>query len=317
MRAAAEGARVALGTCVEGLCPPFAPLREIFSGLDLPSPFENGDEPSPSGGSRGTAISRFSCRRRSACLDGGPNLVLLDDLHWADFATLEFLAFFARKQNAAVLAIGTVRSDDLERDHAQLDAVNRLVRNGARRVDVDPLGRDDMHRLVSFLWPVESPQPSDQVERVCALAEGKPYFAEELVSSALALSATPAFDALPLSIRAGILARFERISGDERDILLQASVIGQTFVPALLAQLAKRDEGCVLAALAAARELLYRELLQAQRQTTHRELAAILERADRPADAGQVAFHWKAAGERARSSRPVARGARRGRRRAL
>ena len=243
--------------------------------------------------------------------------MLLDDLHWADFATLEFLAFFARKQNAAVLAIGTVRSDDLERDHARLDALNRLVRNGARRVNVDPLGRDDMHRLVSFLWPVESPQPSDQVERVCALAEGKPYFAEELVSSALALSATPAFDALPLSIRAGILARFERISGDERDILLQASVIGQTFVPALLAQLAKRDEGCVLAALAAARELLYRELLQAQRQTTHRELAAILERADRPADAGQVAFHWKAAGERARSSRPVARGARRGRRRAL
>ncbi|MFY9631478.1 MAG: hypothetical protein WAJ94_07710 [Candidatus Cybelea sp.] len=49
VRAAAEGARVALGTCIEGLCPPFAPLREIFSGLDLPSPFENGDEPSPSG----------------------------------------------------------------------------------------------------------------------------------------------------------------------------------------------------------------------------------------------------------------------------
>ncbi|MGB6740227.1 MAG: hypothetical protein WBD57_16115 [Candidatus Cybelea sp.] len=46
-----------------------------------------------------------------------PTLVLLDDLHCADFATLEFLAFFARKQNAAVLAIGTVRSDDLERDH--------------------------------------------------------------------------------------------------------------------------------------------------------------------------------------------------------
>ncbi|MFY9710589.1 MAG: hypothetical protein WAK88_10510, partial [Candidatus Cybelea sp.] len=37
-----------------------------------------------------------------------PTLVLLDDLHCADFATLEFLAFFARKQNAAVLAIGTV-----------------------------------------------------------------------------------------------------------------------------------------------------------------------------------------------------------------
>ncbi len=324
-RAAAEGARVAMGTCIEGLCPPFAPLREIFSGLGLPSPFENGDGPSPSGAAAEAQRHRVFLAAAAALASMAvPNLVLLDDLHWADFATLEFLAFFARKQNAAVLAIGTVRSDDLERDHARLDALSRLLRNGACRVNVDPLGRDDMHRLVSFLWPIESPQRSGQVERVCALAEGKPYFAEELVSSALALSATPAFDALPLSIRAGMLARFERLSRDERDILLQASVIGQTFVPALLAQLAKRDEGCVLAALAAARELqlvreiegselfafrhaltreiLYRELLQAQRQTTHRELAAILERADRPADAGQIAFHWRAAGERARAT---------------
>ena len=325
-RAAAAGARVALGTCIEGLCPPFAPLREVFSGLALPSPFENGDELSPSGAaSEAKRYRAFLAAAAALASMPVPNLVLLDDLHWADFATLEFLAFFARKlENAAVLVIATVRSDDLERDHARLDALNRLLRNGARRVNVDPLGRDDMHRLVSFLWPAESPQRSHQVERICALAEGKPYFAEELVSSAVALSETPAFDALPLSIRAGILARFERLSRDDRDILLQASVIGQTFVPALLAHLAKRDEDGVLAALSAARELqlvreiegselfafrhaltreiLYRELLQAQRQTTHRAMAAILERADRPADAGQIAFHWSAAGERARAT---------------
>jgi DNA-binding NarL/FixJ family response regulator len=325
-RAAAEGARVALGTCIEGLCPPFAPLREVFSGLGLPSPFESGEELSPSGtASEAKRYRAFLAAAAALASMPVPNLVLLDDLHWADFATLEFLAFFARKlKNAPVLAIATVRSDDLERDHARLDALNGLLRNGARRVNVDPLGRDDMHRLVSLLWPSESPQRSRQVERICALAEGKPYFAEELVSSAVALYETPAFDALPLSIRAGILARFERLSSDDRAILLQASVIGQTFVPALLAQLAKRDGDCVLATLAAARELqlvreiegselfafrhaltreiLYRELLQGQRQTTHRELAAILERADRPINAGRIAFHWSAAGERARAT---------------
>jgi DNA-binding NarL/FixJ family response regulator/tetratricopeptide (TPR) repeat protein len=325
-RAAAQGARVALGTCIEGLCPPFAPLREVFSGLALPSPFESGDELSPSGAaSEAQRYRAFLAAAAALASMPVPNLVLLDDLHWADFATLEFLAFFARKlENAPVLAIATVRSDDLERDHSRLDALNRLLRNGACRVNVDPLGRDDMHRLVSFLWPIASPQRSHQVERICALAEGKPYFAEELVRSAVALSETPKFDALPLSIRAGILARFERLSRDDRDILLQASVIGQTFAPALLAQLAERDGDGVLAALSAARELqlvreiegselfafrhaltreiLYRELLQAQRQTTHREMAALLERADLPADAGQIAFHWRAAGERARAT---------------
>lgn len=326
-RVATDGARVALGTCADGLCPPFAPLREIFSALALPAPFETGEELSGSGAaSEAKRYRAFVAASAALASTQLPILVLLEDLHWADFATLEFLAFFARRFGAApVLAIATVRSDDLERDHARLDALNTLLRNGARRVNVDPLGRDDMHRLVALLLPLESPHRSHQVERISALAEGKPYFAEELVSSTVALDAPASFDAVPLSIRAGILARFERLPRDDRDTLLQASVIGQTFSPVLLAELTKRDERGVAAALIGARdlqlvreiegsglfafrhaltrEILYRELLQAQRQMTHRELAALLERAKWPADPGQIAFHWSAAGESARATR--------------
>jgi DNA-binding NarL/FixJ family response regulator len=326
-RTATRGTRVALGTCVDGLCPPFAPLREVFSALELPPPFESAEELSASGGaSEAKRYRAFVAAAAALASTPVPNVVLLDDLHWADFATLEFLAFFARKlENASVLAIATVRSENLERDHARFDALNKLLRSGGRRVNVDPLGREEMQRLVALLLPLESPQRSQQVERISALAEGKPYFAEELVSSALALDGPAPFDAVPLSIRAGILARVERLPRAERDILMQASVIGQTFAPAVLAELAKCSERAVAAALVGARDLqlvretegsglfafrhaltrevLYRELLQAQRQTIHRELAVLLERAQPPADAGQIAFHWSAAGESERATR--------------
>jgi DNA-binding CsgD family transcriptional regulator/tetratricopeptide (TPR) repeat protein len=312
-RAAAEGARIGTSACLEGLCPPYAPLREAFAALGLPAFFEPN-------------LERDFLAVVAALAVCGSSVILLDDLQWADFASLEFLAFLARRvEQVPVLVVSTVRSDDLERDYARLEALNRLLRNGTRRLNVDPLNREEMRRLVSILWPGESPERIAQVERVCSLAEGKPYFAEELVSTASTLGVSPRFDPAPLSIRAGVLARFERLPRDDRTLLLHASVIGQSFDATLLARLACVPASAVLAALASARdlqlvreaegsstfsfrhaitrEILYRELLQGQRENIHRELAALLERAQPPGDAGQIAFHFGAAGERERATR--------------
>ena len=130
----------------------------------------------------------------------------LDDLQWADFASLEFLAFLARRlSNARVLVLASVRSDNLERDHVRLEAVEKLRRDGAATVTVDPLPDDEMRRLVVNLWPRNVAADAAAIGRVCALAEGKPYFAEELVHSVVLEESGLIVDSAPLSIRAGVV----------------------------------------------------------------------------------------------------------------
>jgi DNA-binding CsgD family transcriptional regulator/tetratricopeptide (TPR) repeat protein len=135
---------------------------------------------------------------------------------------------------------------------------------------------------------------------------------------------TAFFDA-PLSIRAGVLARFERLAPEERRVLLYASVIGQSFDVPLLAQIAGVSDADAASAVAHARsvqlvretrddsaavltfrhaitrEILYRELLTFQTCAIHREIAECLDR-QRDADPTGVAYHWNAAGEKERAS---------------
>jgi DNA-binding CsgD family transcriptional regulator len=320
--ARADGARVGSASCFQGLCPAFAPLQESFAELELPTPFEGGAAAAPLIDVQAKRYESFRAAASALRTPGVRTVLIIDDLHWADFATLEFLAFLAHHTAGGEVAVlAAVRSEHLELDHARLEALDTIIRHGGRRLDVEPLTDSDMRVLVATLWPGESPKRSE-VDRICSLAEGKPYFAEELVNSALtARFAQPG--ALPLSIRAGVLARFERLSPQDRNVLLRASVIGRNFDPLLLERLAGVPGSGVLEALTQARELqlvreagdagafafrhaitreiLYRELPSFAARAIHRELAALLEK-NLAADPAGVAHHWNAAGDPARAT---------------
>ena len=179
-----------------------------------------------------------------------PLVLIVDDLQWADFATLEFLAFLMpRLASSQLLVLGAVRSEQLERDHARREALNRLSRLGAVTLAVPPLDGDEIRRLVSSIWPDASSVREREIERICSLAEGKPYFAEELVTSAAMAPQEPQPDLTPLSIRAGVLARFEQLDDAQRRILSYASVIGRSFDAALLAQVTAASNAAVAAVL--------------------------------------------------------------------
>jgi DNA-binding CsgD family transcriptional regulator/type II secretory pathway predicted ATPase ExeA len=318
-RAVALGAKVGRATCFESLCPPFAPLREAFAALHIANVFEDREAASTQAQSEAARHHAFLAAAdalRAAA--NTPIVVMVDDLQWADYATLEFLAFLtARASNARWLFLGAVRSEQLELDHARREALTRLERQGAFTIAVPPLGADDMRSLVASIWPENSSRPLRAVERVCELAEGKPYFAEELVNSAIMATENQAFEA-PLSIRAGVLARFERLAPQERRVLLCASVIGRSFDVPLLAQIAAISEQDAASALARARdlqlvreagktiltfrhaitrEILYHELLAFQTQSIHREIAQSLAK-QRDPDPLHLGYHWSAAGDR-------------------
>ncbi|HLY01364.1 MAG TPA: AAA family ATPase [Candidatus Cybelea sp.] len=325
--ATAAGARAGSAACFQDLCPPFAPLREAFAELSLPTPFETGTGRVSPSEAQVKRYRDFLAAAGALAASEVPTILGIDDLQWADFATLEFLAFLAhRLQDARVVVLAGVRSEHLEVDHVRLEALDKIHQHGARRLDVRPLGDDAMRLLVSTLWPGDAPSRS-AIERVCALAEGKPYFAEELVNSAVVAADAPPFEAVPLSIRAGVLARFEQLSTEARAILLRASVIGRNFDPLLLQRLANASNEGVMVALVRARELhlvrevggagafsfrhaitreiLYRELPAFSARAIHRELAGLLESGEFPTDAADVAHHWSAAGDRSRATQAL------------
>lgn len=328
-RAHASGTLIGKATCFESLCPPFAPLRETLAALGVRKPFEaHGADSSQlqSELARYRAFLQAADSLKAAAVV--PLVLMIDDLQWADFATLDFLAFLTpRLADLPLLVLGAVRSEQLERDHARQAALDRLGRQGAGAIAVPPLDGDEIRHLVSSIWPHDTSKR--EIGRVCALAEGKPYFAEELVSSVVMAREGPRFDLTPLSIRAGVLARFEQLAPEDRRIVLNASVIGRSFDATLLAQITESSNADVAAVLtrtrdlqlvreireipgvftfrhAITREILYRELLAFQSQAIHRAIAESLANVPDAHPLG-LAYHWSAAGNREGASQAYER----------
>ncbi len=322
--ARSAGARVGGASCFESLCPPFAPIREVFAELALPDPFGLESFASVAQPTQSARYRAFSDAADALTTVATPLVIALDDLQWADFASLEFLGFLIpRLARARMLVLGAIRSDHLERDHGRLEVFADLKRRGALTLRVDPLGSSAIRTIVTEGWPRGRAFDEGTLERVCALAEGKPYFAEELVDALTAQNETASGFA-PLSIRAGILARFERLTAEARRILLYSSVIGRNFDTSLLEAVSGSTNAAVREALATARELqlvreardhvgrfafrhaitreiLYHELLAVQACAIHRDVAERLATTS-GADPSDLAYHWNAAGDSKRAS---------------
>ena len=153
--------------------------------------------------------------------------LFLDDLQWADQATLGLLPALADAAgDIPVVLIGCYRSDELPRDH-RLRAVRAQLRRSRQlaEVDVRPLDDEDVARMLTHLLGTK-PGPA-LAAAVASRAEGIPFAVEEL---ALALRDGGASAAVvPDGIREAVLLRTARLSGQERMLLETAAVAGQEF----------------------------------------------------------------------------------------
>jgi predicted ATPase len=88
-----------------------------------------------------------------------PLLLVIEDLHWADRSTRDFLAFLvrnARREPVALLL--TYRSDELHRRHPVKSFVAELERvGGALRLQLEPLGREELTRQVAAILGGDQP----------------------------------------------------------------------------------------------------------------------------------------------------------------
>jgi DNA-binding CsgD family transcriptional regulator/tetratricopeptide (TPR) repeat protein len=250
-------------------------------------------------------------------------ILAIEDVHWADVATIELLAYIAaRVRKMRLLVVATLRDGEPLSADANA-ALARLLREPTTtHVALEPLSDAALREL---LFAGGEPPPSLRASQVAALlrrAEGNPLFAEELLRDAR--SRETGSRAVPISIRALVDETHRRLPEDVQRVVRQAAVLGKWVDPALLAEVIEEPRNRVVGALLVARDAgllveedgrrprlrfrhaLVREaivagLLDAQSAAMHERAALALERApgdDR--DLAPLAYHWWEAGNRAK-----------------
>ena len=148
------------------------------------------------------------------------DVVVVEDIHWADEATLDLLRYLSRRlRGAAVLLIATYRDDGLAAADSLRVALGDLgSQRYTRRVGLMPLSQDAVRELAGG-----SGLPAPELYR---LTGGNPFYVTEVLRAGVA--------EVPPSARDAVLARAARLSGGSREVLDVAALTGSRIEARLL-----------------------------------------------------------------------------------
>ena len=263
-RARAQGARSARCTAVDfGGAPPFGPwvelLADIAREIDPPPADVHWPEelarlapslPRRLGRAAGSPADVPPDLARARLFEAAvelaehatadrPLVLSFDDVHLADTQTLELAAYLARRiERMPVLFVLTRRMTP------RRDAVDALAHGASGRgvavleLDLEPLERADVERLVAAVAPLAAPER----DRVIAAADGNPLLALESARASARGDSGP-----PPSLRAGVRAAIAGLSEPARRAAELAAVAGRHLERAELGALAEPE--AVLAAM--------------------------------------------------------------------
>jgi DNA-binding SARP family transcriptional activator/class 3 adenylate cyclase/tetratricopeptide (TPR) repeat protein len=280
-RAADAGWTVLYGRCDENLRMPYQPFVEALSHYVTHAPSNVLSEHVSQFGGDAARLVPTLARRVAGCpapsatepeaeryltfgavtglLAGAaraaPLVLVLDDLHWADRATLLLLRYLAEHlELASVFALGTYRSSEVGGDHPLHDVLPTLHRSlDVVHIDLGGLANDDVVALAE----ASAGQALDQRDRELASAihretAGNPFFVLEILrhlsdaapdatapgdetgeasGSSGILGAGPGLEGstLPRSVRAVVAQRVARLGPEASSVLAVAAVLGGVF----------------------------------------------------------------------------------------
>jgi DNA-binding CsgD family transcriptional regulator len=243
-----------------------------------------------------------------------PVLLVMEDLHWCDETSLEFLLHLAsRCPELPLLLLCTYRSDEFVLSlRPFLTEVHR--ERLAQEITLTPLSREEVDEMLRVISLTQHPLSAALLDTIYPLTEGNPFFVEELLSASLTtaqstrisqgerhlqgLDATQGRLPLPRSVQEAVQQRTEQLSQEARHILTLAAVAGRRFDFAVLQQALHCDEAHLLALIkeliaaqlvveesaeqfafrhALTRQAIYESLLARERTSLHRVIAEALE----------------------------------------
>ncbi len=259
-----------------------------------------------------------------------PLVLIIEDLHWSDPASLDFLLFLARQAaSMPVLLIGTYHGDEvgpaLRHYLMQLDRTRQ-----AHELVLAPLTRAEVEMMIQRIFDLHRPIHAEFVNTLYTLTEGNPFFVEELLKALVVAGDIFIVDGkwdrkpidalrIPRSVQDAVQQRIEHLSADARQVLGLAAVAGRRFDFDLLRRITGHSELDLVRLIkeligaqlvieesadqyafrhALTRQTLYANLLARERQALHGTIAETLEQmraapTDRLAD---LAYHYDAAG---------------------
>ena len=327
--------RVVRGQCVDldRDAPPYGPIVSVLRGLVAELGVDEIRRAS------GTAIDSLALllpeltagEERSAVAGGGaarlfdsvaallgmvsrqtPVVMIVEDVQWADPATLELLRFLARLDpRSRVLMLLTFRTEDASARSALRAWLPELDRSRAvERLELTRLTRRQARVLVRQL-SVDR-RTSVDFALLYERSDGIPFFIEELLS----WQQTHDADRLPDTLRDILLARYDTVGDDTQQVLRLLASGGIGVEHELLVAVSSIDEEPLEAALrdavrshilvvdgtsyrfrhALVRDAVHEQLLPGERMRYHSRYAEVLaSRARSHTDASEIAYHWMAA----------------------
>jgi tetratricopeptide (TPR) repeat protein len=170
-----------------------------------------------------------------------PVIVIIEDLHWADDASLEFLSYFAHYIPAERIAlILTYRGEEigsgLERFLVGLER-ERI----ATEFKLSHLTLDEVRIMLDAIPDLPRSLPSGFLESLYELTEGNPFFIEEVLKSQQSAADLQLLH-IPRTIQATVQRRIEPLSPAARQLLTLAAVMGRRFDFGLLQHLTHKAE---------------------------------------------------------------------------
>jgi DNA-binding CsgD family transcriptional regulator/tetratricopeptide (TPR) repeat protein len=346
-RAGAGGAATLVGGCIDLSSGdlPYAPVIDALRGLVRTAgldavrgiagpvyerlrwilPFDTDGADAQPGGLHPSQHVLFDGVLRFLDRLGGaaPVVLVLEDLHWADCATLDLLTFLTHSvTDERILIVGTYRTSDLYPRHRLRAA---LAQWGPRvdRIELDRFGYDEMQAMIRGMLGATA--GGDLVRRILDLSDGNPFLAEEL----LAAGAETWERRVPEQVREVVLARVETLSDTAQEVIRLAATAGRSVTHRLLAAVSELPERRLLEALrecvehqvllvdaaeqgyvfrhALTREAVHEGLIPGERQRIHAALGAAftgdpsLGYPDAFRAAAERAYHWTEAGDAPRA----------------
>ena len=202
---------------------------------------------------------------------GGPTVLVVEDLHWADEGMLAFMDYVAASTaEVPLLVLATSRPEVLELTGGGAGFVA-----AAERLALGPLSGDETAQLVLACLGAKSLPVSLQAT-LLERSGGNPLFAEELVRllqdrdllvsrGGQTMLKEGAELPTPDSIGALIAARLDLLSGERKALLADASVVGRTFWAGAVAAVGSHDPAAVFEGL---HELVAKELARPVRSSS-------------------------------------------------
>jgi DNA-binding CsgD family transcriptional regulator/tetratricopeptide (TPR) repeat protein len=201
---AAEGPAVRRGSCDSvTTAEPLGPILDA-----LPELAETVDQDA------GRSRLRLFRKVRDA-LSGSPMLLVLEDVHWADEATLDILRYLGRRlAGAELMILATFRSEELSRDHPLTVVLGDLATlPGVVRMQLPPLSATGVRQLLDAAG-------SDlDAGAIFQRTGGNPFYVTEVLAAGS--------ERVPATVRDAVLARVSRLSPAAQEAAGVTSVLGR------------------------------------------------------------------------------------------